>query len=561
MKLYEAIKELVAKSGVDIISTKQFVNILDDVGAFKEEPAASKKVMRGLLGDGFGEQLIHISERKEGNWQNSIRKSINDYAVRSGYKDELINGIASQMLYALGVVDEMPQGAVRQSLRENKHEATRIDDPKMLLYALKREYISALADLMTYTTDEFGYEYGYYSTDANTRLYVISSKIKLIAKEVGDSNADAWLIQERTKIESKSRPTTAQIEKALNDLMISLEAQYKAIMEKSVVVEDDEFGLKSATFSPQSTSDVSEIERKIIIIGNRRNEDRRDWITKTKKAFLASKSSPISARKSIVEQLKKEYGNRLSQLDKNIKAGEIDFSDSVLIELRHKLIYLGDIVGSDMDKWCNSENEKLIAERNARYVKIKRRNKIISIAASTVLFIGGYNGASYISSSDARTAYETTMSSADKELADGNYAVALELYQQAATDYNSYHSSKYKSNAHSQAAIASDRIVADWMDKVNPMLQSGQVTQAKALSLALPQNLVLDGTSAEIHKALTEQIDNEFSNKTKKIVDELLNDIYTHRGKLSDAGKKELEAMIAIMPDDYWLNMIMEKQK
>lgn len=561
MELSNAIKDIIDRFGTKVLPTRQFVNLLDDIGGFKDEPAASKKVMKGLLDSGFGELLYKLAEKRDGNWQNSVRKCVGDYAAKSGYKDELINKIAAQLLYSVGLIDELPKmdNSVQNRPTTPKH---RIKDPKELLYALKQEYITALSELLTFTTDEYGHKYGYYSTEANTRLYVIDSKIRLIAKEVGESNIDSWLTVEKSKVEQKNRPTPAQLKQALDDLMSTLERDYKALMEKGHIIEDDEFGLKSAKFAPNVVSDLRSIEKKIIIIGNKRKEDRQSWIDKTKSDFLASKSSPTSARNGVLDQLKNDYLSRLSELDYTIKSGEIDFSDTVLKDTRRKLINLGSLLGKNMEQWCDIENDKLSKERELRASKRKKRNTIVSAVAGVALLIGGWQGISYTSSADAREAYEITMASANAELEHGNYVAALDLFQKAENDYDaSYLSSSYKAEAHAKAVETSDKIIANWEEKVRPLLQSKKVAQAKTLTLALPANLVLDGNSEQVFKSLSEQIDTDLATRTTEIVDELLNDIYTHQGKLSEAGKSELDEMIKVVPDNYWLNFIKEKAK
>ena len=561
MELSNAIKDIISRFGTKVLPTRQFVNLLDDVGGFKDEPAASKKVMKGLLDSGFGELLYRLSEKKDGNWQNSIRKSVGNYAAKSGYKDDLINRIAAQLLYSVGLIDELPK--IENSVKNRSTTPKqRIKDPKELLYALKQEYITALSELLTITTDEYGHKYGYYSTEANTRLYVIDAKIRLIAKEIGDANIDSWLKAEKSKVENKNRPTPAQLRQALDDLMSTLERDYKALMAKGYIVEDDEFGLKSAKFAPNVVSDLRSIERKIIIIGNKRKEDRQSWIDKTKNDFLASKSSPSSARNGVLDQLKNDYLSRLSELDRSTKSGKIDFSDTVLKDTRRKLINLGSLLGKSMVQWYNTENDKLALEREIRAAKRKKRNTIVSIVAGIALLIGSWQGISYTSSADARNAYETTMASANAEYAQGNYIAALDLFQKAENDYDaSYSSSSYKGEAHAKAVETSDKIIANWEEKVRPLLQSKKVAQAKALTLALPENLVLDGSSEQVFKSISEQIDSDLATRTTEMVDELLNDIYTHQGKLSDGGKAELDKMIKVVPDNYWLNFIKEKAK
>lgn len=561
MKLSNAIKETVSRFGLAVLPTKQFINLLDDIGAFKDEPAASKKVMKGLLDSGFGECSIDFPKRQGGNWQNSVRKCVADYAAKSGYKDEIINKVAAQLLFGIGLINELPK--VETPTQPKPYTSERkIKDPKELLYALKQEYISALSNLLTFTTDEYGHKVGYYTTEANTQLYILVSKIRLVAKELGESDIDSWLFGERKKIETKYRPTPAQIRQALDDLMTTLERDFTSLMEDGYIVEDDEFGLKSAKFAPNVTSDLRSIENKIIIIGNRRNENRQTWIDKTKSDFLASKSSPSSARNGVLDQLKNDYLSRLSELDKTTKSGDIDFNGTDLRDTRRKLINLGTLLGKNMEQWCDSENERLSQERVSRAAKKKKRNTIIGAVAGLALLIGGWQGISYTSSADARAVYETTMASANAELSKGNYPEALTLFQKAENEYNvSYSASSYKGEAHSKAVEASDKIISDWAEKVQPLLQSKKVAQAKSLALALPANLVLEGNSEQIYKSLSEQIDKDLATRTTEIVDELLNDIYTHQGQLSESGKTELEDMIKVVPDNYWLNFIQEKTK
>lgn len=563
MELHQAVKNIVAKYGLTIVATKQLANVLDDTGAFKTAPAATKKILKGLLDSGFGELLYQAAEKREPNWQNSVRKLVGDYANKSGYKDEIINGLAGHLLLGVGLIDELPKSNnIQSTQQQTQPKNIQIKDPKELLYALKQEYTTALNDLVGVTNDEFGNLYSFFSTEANTKLYVLDAKIRLVAKDVGSSDIDSWLASERRKVEFKNRPSASQIKQSLEDILRELERDLNTLMEKSVDINDDEFGLKSASFNSESASDFATLEKKILKIGKRLNTDKTSWIAKTKSDFLASKSSPMSARSGVLDQLKNDYSTHLSELDKDTKTGDIDFTDSKLKEIRRKLINLGTLLHQDMAKWCDSENERLAKLRSERAAKKKKRNIVISSAAGLALLIGGWQGISYTSSADARAAYETTMSSANAEYANGNYSEALTLFQKAENDYDaSYSSSSYKSEAHTKALDATDKIISNWENQVKPLLQSRHVAKAKAITLALPSNLVMEGANSERYKTLSEQIDKDLAIRTTEIVDELLNDIYAHQGKLSDSGKQELEEMIKVVPDNYWLNFIMEKAK
>lgn len=564
MNLIDAIKDLISKKGISVVDTKQFVNVLDDVGAFKNEPAASKKVMKGLMDSGFGALVLQYSKKKESNWQNVVRKAVADYASKSGYKDELINNIAAAILYSAGVISELPKTETASASRSSVANPSKnqIKDPKELMYALKKEYVSALKEFLTIKSDEFGFNYGFFSTEANTKLYVIESKIKLVARELDDRDIERWLYNERQKVLDQNRPSASDVNRALNDIISNLIREYRAEMEKGCSIEDDEFGLKSACFHPNVVSDLLAIEKKIIAIGKRKNENKQSWIDKTKSDFLASKSSPISARNGVLDQLKNEYLTKLNSLDKETKTGEIDFSDSELSEIRRKLINLGTLLNQNMVTWCDSENNHVTEEREKRFSKRKKRNVIISSVAGLALIIGGGNLISYTSSSDARATYEATMTSGNTEMSKGNYAAAITLFQKAENEYDaSYSSSTYKKEAHSKAAEASDKVIAEWVNQVTPLIKEVRPAKAKLLTMALPTNLVLEGSSEDTYKNITQQIDNSLSTRTSAIVDQLLNEIYTNNGKLSESSKQELDEMIEVISDNYWLNFIKEKSK
>lgn len=564
MNLIDAIKDLISKKGISVVDTKQFVNVLDDVGAFKNEPAASKKVMKGLMDSGFGALVLQYSKKKESNWQNVVRKAVADYASKSGYKDELINNIAAAILYSAGVISELPKTETASASRSfvANPSKNQIKDPKELMYALKKEYVSALKELLTIKSDEFGFNYGFFSTDANTKLYVIESKIKLVARELDDRDIERWLFNERQKVLDQNRPSASGVNRALNDIMSNLIREYKAEMEKGCSIEDDEFGLKTACFNSTVVSDLLSIEKKILAIGKRKNEDKQSWIDKTKSDFLASKSSPISARTGVLDQLINDYKTRLNTLDKDTKKGEINFSDSELTEIRRKLINLGTLLNQNMAIWCDSENKHVAEERNKSFAKRKKRNIILSSVVGLVLIIGGGNYISYTSSSEARATYEATMTSGNTEMSKGNYAAAITLFQKAENEYNaSYSSSSYKKEAHSKAVEASDKIIAEWENQVTPLINNNRPAKAKLITMALPSNLVLDGSSEIAHKNIIQQIDNSLSVRSSAIVDQLLNEIYSNKGKLSESSKQELDEMIEVISDNYWLNFIKEKSK
>ena len=169
---------------------------------------------------------------------------------------------------------------------------------------------------------------------------------------------------------------------------------------------------------------------------------------------------------------------------------------------------------------------------------------------------------SYTSSADARAHYEEVMASGDREFTKGNYIVALDLFQKAENDYNaSYSSASYKNAAHEKAVEATDKIISEWKEQVTPLLDKNRVARAKTLTLALPANLVFSGNTEAEFKTLVSKIDEDLERRTATIIDEMLADVYAHQGKLSPSAKEELAEMIKVVPNNYWLNFIMDKAK
>lgn len=558
MILHECIKDLISSSGVEIVRKRQFVNILDDMGAFKQEAGASKRVLKGLLQSGFADVLCAITDTADDSWRNKVSKCTTQYAATSGYQEELIGRMADHLLYGAGVIAELP---VREKPHpRNEHQP--ISDPRELMFSLKQEYSRALVDLMTMTTDEFGHKVGFYTSEAETALYILASKLRLTAMQTHENGIDEWIERERIAIEERHRPTKAQIRKALEATLASLQRQYDSLMEKSVTITDDEFGLKSAAFGGSSADDMLQTEGRILTIGQRLNHDMQQWIVTRKSDFLASKSSPVSARAGRLDTLKNEYRQRLWTLTRGGGKKVIDLSDTELRDLRRKLVNLGSLLGDDMGLWCDEEIKRVASARGAIAAKRRKRNLIIGVASAAALVIGGGFTISYTSSADARAHYEITMSTAGDEYSKGNYAAALALYEKAADEYDAaYSSTSYKAAAHDKAAAATDKIIASWQEEVTSLLSQDRVAKAKTLTLALPKNLVLRGESETQYKTLSAKIDAELERHIAVMIDELTTDIYVNQGHLSPQGRKKLDELAEVAPDNYWLNFIKNKSK
>ncbi|MCH5242879.1 MAG: hypothetical protein J1F67_10760 [Muribaculaceae bacterium] len=563
MKLNEAVREIIGLFGIGIMSDTKFSNLLDDKGGFKETPMASKKILRGLISSGFGSIVIDISNNKDSGWQNRIRKGINDFTTTSGFSEDLVNQLVSELLIGAGIIGEAPVST--QSLQQGspRNKPVKSVDYKELLSVLQEDYKKSLTELITITKDEFGFNYGYFDYHARTQLYIIESKILILGKELNLEGLDKWITKQKQQIEGTNRPTKVETQSALDKLIINLEDEFKNMMSKNFIVEDDEFGLKSARFTKDAEKELSGIEFKLLKLSKRKNEDKKTWIEKTRKDFLSSESSPSAIRIAVLDNLKKEYDNRLRVLDTQTKNGILDLlSDKDLNDIEGKIIRLSNLVNFDGSQWCKNQREKIITERDNRLSKAKKRKKIINIAAAFLLAGGSATGITFLASSEDRNHFESTMALGQKAEESGNYEEALNYYSKAEREYNAFYgSSSYKGEAHGKAVEISDRVFKKWQREVNTLLDNNEFVRAKKLTDALPQNLVLSDSDTEIFKSINEKMEAGLISQSNELINELSNDIYQNKGTLSANGKTKLKEMIEVVSDNYWLNFINDKVK
>lgn len=81
MELNDALKETISKYGIEIIRNKQYVNILDDLGSFRNESTPLKKIMKGLLDSGFSDLLCQHHQINDIAWYYEVEKCVSDYKI------------------------------------------------------------------------------------------------------------------------------------------------------------------------------------------------------------------------------------------------------------------------------------------------------------------------------------------------------------------------------------------------------------------------------------------------------------------------------------------------
>jgi len=163
MALQHVIKDVVDKFGVEVIRDSRLVNILDDMRAFTDAPAA-KSVLKEILRLGFGEKLYTMYETKEPSWELKINSYAYTIVNQHGFRED----ITSQLLDAISwaIKPEMSADGSTQATQEKQTPNTPADNSRKVSNDISKPTVSTNlstkateAELKSCITDEYGAKY------------------------------------------------------------------------------------------------------------------------------------------------------------------------------------------------------------------------------------------------------------------------------------------------------------------------------------------------------------------------------------------------------------------
>lgn len=477
MTLHEAIKELVAQFGENIVTEVRLANLLADLNGYQDYPAM-KMVLKDILKAGYGKKLFDIYSKDA---QNAIRKSVNyaqTFAIESNYKEDLVSYAFDCVLFALGCITTINEPMTKGYDPYTKGNGDILDNLANQLASLQKQYLDLLDRLVTLPQNIYKDAPGYYSTEALNKLYAVEAKIAVIIKETNSTVSLDWCTNKRTeKIEYFKKQKTDAVAKGLDELR----CQYKTLL-ASLIIVPKKFGIKrSGHYDDNGEKKLSSVE----------------------------------------DDIKLNYYN----------------------------------MGNTYDNWCEKEKNKYLAKYHIdnKSVALQLSAKIGIPAA---IFIGASGtGISYMTSSSAIEQFEHTIALGEQQATAGEYGKAIQLFSDAKNNYTaSFRPSHYQGIAVEHIK----KIVNNVTQSSVKMVEEGRLIDANTLLSSLPQEVISK------NKQLSEQYNSAKSALDKAIndgLDNLISDIASNHGKLSDTSKQKLNELLKINPNDYWLNFIKNKEK
>lgn len=477
MTLHEAIKELVAQFGENIVTEVRLANLLADLNGYQDYPAM-KMVLKDILKAGYGKKLFDIYSKDA---QNAIRKSVNyaqTFAIESNYKEDLVSYAFDCVLFALGCITTINEPMTKGYDPYTKGNGDILDNLANQLASLQKQYLDLLDRLVTLPQNIYKDAPGYYSTEALNKLYAVEAKIAVIIKETNSTVSLDWCTNKRTeKIEYFKKQKTDAVAKGLDELR----CQYTTLL-ASLIIVPKKFGIKrSGHYDDNGEKKLSSVE----------------------------------------DDIKLNYYN----------------------------------MGNTYDNWCEKEKNKYLAKYHIdnKSVALQLSAKIGIPAA---IFIGASGtGISYMTSSSAIEQFEHTIALGEQQATAGEYGKAIQLFSDAKNNYTaSFRPSHYQGIAVEHIK----KIVNNVTQSSVKMVEEGRLIDANTLLSSLPQEVISK------NKQLSEQYNSAKSALDKAIndgLDNLISDIASNHGKLSDTSKQKLNELLKINPNDYWLNFIKNKEK
>ena len=270
-----------------------------------------------------------------------------------------------------------------------------------------------------------------------------------------------------------------------------------------------------------------------------------------------NKTNTIADLKGELSAQKKEYRRLLDTLLVIPAKTSAYYPASALTKLslvEGKIKLLSDALKTNDADWCIQEKEKVLQAHYKDTSSLKRKAYTKVAAVATTLLIGGAYGTSYVSSLGDIDAFNQTVQKGDSFMSSGLYDQALVSYSEAYTNYDAFNSSSYKEDAFQKMEEVTDKLIEKGKTD-NPSLLQAKNALQKQLQLDIPSS-----ERTRLQEKLN-GVETEIDSKVDNGRNTLILNVSANNGKLNEDGKKLLDELLELSPDDYWLKFIKNKEQ
>ena len=349
----------------------------------------------------------------------------------------------------------------------------------------------------------------------------------------------------------------------LPEMLAELKKEYEDSLKSLLVLPKDIIWDAAAYYPASAENQLYQIEGKIHVINRQLGVNDNGWCKNMKEKTLNShRQRKINSVKEVLDSKKTEFTNLLntalvkpsvSYISKSGHYAANKLPDIEKLESEIKGLY-GEME-TKYDGWCGNEKSRILSP----YIVSdgdRIRQMLLKIAMPAAVFCGvAYYGGTYATSTDDINAYDQRMETADGYFGNGDYGKAIAGFMQASNQYDgSFRTSSYKERAMSHA----DACFEGMQYKVASLIEAKQYGQVLSLMKSIPSEYL----SANQDKSdWIEKTKIDLQNTVAEEVDQLADMIASNGGNLTEDGKEYLDQLLAVSPDNYWLNLIKAKEK
>ncbi len=357
--------------------------------------------------------------------------------------------------------------------------------------------------------------------------------------------------------------SSEEILNTLSEQLSDLQKQYIDLLNKLVILPKDIIYDSPAYFSTQAKNQLYAIEAKIAVLSQQLRTNEPEWCSRVQSIFLDKhiKQKDNAVRDKLSNE-KIQYQSLLNNLliKPKIffikKSGYYNASGiQELLKLEKKIKILYANISDSNNNWCEKEKKATLYKYN-----ISGMNMLLQIFFKVVLplvivVFGGMEGCKYTDSRESINHFEQTMITAKEKVVNNDYKNALRLFQQAKNEYiGSFRTEHYKNLANKQMKEA----IFEAFSKANQALQNRKYLETADILSQIPKDSSTKGTD---YTEKFNQFNETLKFKVKEEINILIKNISNNHGKLMKDDLNQLNNLLTLSPNDYWLNFIKKKSE
>ncbi len=349
----------------------------------------------------------------------------------------------------------------------------------------------------------------------------------------------------------------------LTDQLSSYQKQYMDLLDRLITETKDILRDAAGYYSTEALNKLYDVEAKIYAIQQQLGKIDLEWCKKQRDTKLAyfqkQKSDAVDA---LLDTLKNKYQAILTSsmiiprkmfVKRSGYYTEETLNELSVIETDIMQAYYNK--GELYDDWCKKAITKQLVKHKVDSSSIALQ-LFGKIGVPAALFLGASGtGISYMTSSDSIEQFENKIQQGEQIASKGNYGKALQLFSEAGNSYNaSFRPSHYQNIAEEHINANLDKVMAE----CTSLIEQNKFVAARELLKSVPQKIVARN-NANVEKVKTVQ--NSLNTAIEDGLENLIANISQNKGHLDAKSKKLLNELLAVTPNDYWLNFIKNKEK